>query len=197
VLTDDEQRFFDNYKRNLPLDDSPSVMNRICWAVERETDGLSFLIPSEYSCYNLRTGVKYSKDTYDVIKMLCDGYRNVVKKESKNILSQNENSADFAQNTAEVLEYYVKEMYAQCSNEETLCDILIDLCYDSSSKISYSKDIVWAACGNVIVDRLLKLHEYKMRYPVKSDNPDFICCGTGFEMCEIVCKDGADDEFFV
>lgn len=197
VLTEDEQRFVDNYRRNLPLDDSPSVMNRICWAVERETDGLSFLVPNEYSCYNLRTGVQYSREAYDVVKMLCDGYRSVIKKESKSILTQNENSADFAQNTAEVLEYYVKEMYAQCPNEETLCDILIDLCYDNTSKIAYSKDIVWAACGNVIVDRLLKMHEYKMRYPVKSDNPDFICCGTGFEMCEIVCKDGVDDEFFV
>lgn len=196
-LTDDEQRFVDNYKRDLPLDISPSVMNRICWAVERETEHIGFCDLHEYDCSNLSTGVSYGSDVYNVVKLLCDEYRNVIKKESKNILSQNENSSDFAQSAVEVLDYYVKEMRIQCPNEETLCDILIDLCYNSIAKENYSKDILWTACGNVIVDRLLKSHEYKMIYPVKSDNPDFICCGTGFEMCEIICKDGVDDEFFV
>ena len=187
----------ENYKRRLPLDISPSVMNRICWAVERETDNLKFFSPPEYTCYNLHTGVTYSKEIYSVIKLICDNYRSAIKKESKNILTQNESSSEFAQNTSEVLEYYIKEMHIQCSNEETLCDILIDLCYNESIKDKYSKDILWAACGNVIVDRLLKSHDYRMRFPIKSENPDFICCGTGFEMQEIVCKDGEEDDFFI
>ena len=36
-----------------------------------------------------------------------------------------------------------------------------------------------------------------MRYPIKSDDPDFICCGTGFKMQEIVYKDGEEDDLFV
>ena len=36
-----------------------------------------------------------------------------------------------------------------------------------------------------------------MRYPKKSDNSEFICCGTGFEMQEIICKDGEEDEIFI
>jgi hypothetical protein len=88
-------------------------------------------------------------------------------------------------------------MHIQCPNEEVLCDILIDLCYNESIKEKYSKDILWTACGNVIIDRLLKSHDYKMRYPVKSDNPEFICCGIGFEMQEIICKDGEEDDLFV
>ena len=88
-------------------------------------------------------------------------------------------------------------MRIQCPNEEILCDILIDLCYNEAIKDKYSKDILWTACGNVIVDRLLKSHDYKMRYPSKSDDPDFICCGVGFEMKEIVYKDGEEDDFFI
>ena len=196
-LTDEEQKFIENYKIRLPLDISPSVMNRICWAVEKETDNLNFFNSSDYSCYNLHTGMLYNKEIYDVIKIICDNYRNSIKKESKNILTKNENSSEFVQNTSEILEYYIKEMYIQCSNEEVLCDILIDLCYNDIKKDKYSKEILWAACGNVIIDRLLKSNNYKMRYPVKSDNPDFICCGTGFKMQEIICKDGEEDEFFV
>ena len=196
-LTDDEQRFVDNYKRNLPLDVSPSVMNRICWAVERETDNLNLSTESEYSCYDMHTGLAYSSDTYNVVKLICDNYRATIRKESKNILTQNESSSEFAQNICEVLEYYVKEMHIQCPNEETLCDILIDLCYNGKLKDKYSKEILWSACGNVIIDRLLKSHDYKMRYPTKSDNPDFICCGTGFEMQEIICKDGEEDDVFI
>ncbi len=196
-LTEDEQNFVENYKRNLPLDVSPSVMNKICWAVERETNNLSFFDQSEYTCYNLHTSAAYNQEIYDVIKLICDNYRSAIKKESKNILTQNENSSEFAQNTSEVLEYYIKEMRIQCPNEEILCDILIDLCYNEAIKEKYSKEILWTACGNVIVDRLLKSHDYTMRCPVKSDNPDFICCGTGFEMKEIVCKDGEEDDFFI
>jgi hypothetical protein len=193
-ISEEEANFVRNYKRNMPLDDSPSVMNRICWAVEQETDNLNFFSQSEYSCYNLRTMVSYRDELYGVIKLICDNYKNAIKKESKNILTQNEDSLEFVQNTSEVLEYYIKEMRVQCSNEDTLCDILLDLCYRDNK---YSKDIVWAACGNVIISRLLKTHNYKMRYPVKSDNPDFICCGVGFEMQEIIYKDGQEDEFFI
>ena len=196
-LTEEEQKFIDNYKRKLPLDESPSVMNKICWAVEKATDGLNFYNSSDYSCYNLSSGVMYNKEIYDVIKVICDNYRSSIKKESKNILTKNENSSEFMQNTAEVLDYYIKEMRVQCPNEEVLCDILIDLCYGNTKKEKYSQEILWAACGNVIVDRLLKSHNYKMRYPVKSENPDFICCGTGFTMQEITYRDGDDDELFI
>lgn len=196
-LTEEEKRFIENYKRKLPLDESPSVMNKICWAVEKATDDLNFYNSSDYSCYNLSSGVMYNKEIYDVIKVICDNYRSSIKKESKNILTKNENSSEFAQNTSEVLDYYTKEMHIQCPNEEVLCDILIDLCYGNTKKEKYSQEILWAACGNVIIDRLLKSHNYKMRYPVKSDNPDFICCGTGFIMQEIIYRDGDDDEFFI
>ena len=196
-LTEEEKRFIENYKRKLPLDESPSVMNKICWAVEKATDDLNFYNSSGYSCYNLSSGVMYNKEIYDVIKVICDNYRSSIKKESKNILTKNENSSEFAQNTSEVLDYYTKEMHIQCPNEEVLCDILIDLCYGNTKKEKYSQEILWAACGNVIIDRLLKSHNYKMRYPVKSDNPDFICCGTGFIMQEIIYRDGDDDEFFI
>lgn len=195
-LTDEEQKFIENYKKRLPLDISPSVMNRICWAVERETNNLNFFNSSDYSCYNLYASVPYNEEIYDIIKLICDNYRSSIKKESKNILIKNENSSEFSQNTSEVLEYYIKEMHIQCPNEEVLCDILIDLCYNSTKKDRYSKEILWAACGNVVVNRLLKSHSYKMRYPIKSDNPDFICCGTGFKMQEIICKDD-EDEFFI
>lgn len=195
-LTDEEQKFIENYKKRLPLDISPSVMNRICWAVERETNNLNFFNSSDYSCYNLYASVLYNEEIYDIIKLICDNYRSSIKKESKNILIKNENSSEFSQNTSEVLEYYIKEMHIQCPNEEVLCDILIDLCYNSTKKDRYSKEILWAACGNVVVNRLLKSHSYKMRYPIKSDNPDFICCGTGFKMQEIICKDD-EDEFFI
>ena len=195
-LTDEEQKFIENYKKRLPLDISPSVMNRICWAVERETNNLNFFNSSDYSCYNIYASVPYNEEIYDIIKLICDNYRSSIKKESKNILIKNENSSEFSQNTSEVLEYYIKEMHIQCPNEEVLCDILIDLCYNSTKKDRYSKEILWAACGNVVVNRLLKSHSYKMRYPIKSDNPDFICCGTGFKMQEIICKDD-EDEFFI
>lgn len=196
-LTEEEKKFIENYKKKLPLDESPSVMNKICWAVEKATDDLNFYNLSDYSCYNLSSGVICNKEIYDVIKVICDNYRSSIKKESKNILTKNENSSEFTQNTSEVLDYYTKEMHIQCPNEEVLCDILIDLCYGNTKKEKYSQEILWAACGNVIIDRLLKSHNYKMRYPVKSDNPDFICCGTGFIMQEIIYRDGDDDEFFI
>ena len=172
-------------------------MNRICWAVERETNNLNFAVPPRYTCCNLHTMTTYEREIYDVVKLICDNYRKAIKKESKNILIHNESSSEFVQNTNDVLEYHIKEMQIQCPNEEVLCDILIDLCYGNITKDKYSKDILWTACGDVIVNRLLKLNNYKMRYPVKSDTPEFTCCGIGFEMREIIYKDGYEDDFFI
>ena len=196
-LTNEEQSFVENYRKKLPLDISPSVMNKICWAVEKETDDLSITHLADYDCYDLHSYAEYNEQTYNIIKLICDNYRSATKKESKNILTQNENSTDFSQNMSETLEYYIQEMHIECPNEEVLCDILMDLCYKKTTKHKYSKEILWAACGNVIVDRLLKSHNYKMKYPVKSNNPDFVCCGTGFEMQEIVYKDGEEDDLFI
>ena len=56
-------------------------MNRICWAVERETNNLNFFNSSDYSCYNLYASVPYNEEIYGIIKLICDNYRSSIKKE--------------------------------------------------------------------------------------------------------------------
>lgn len=183
-LSEDEKKFVEDYNRHNPLDESPSTMNKICWAVEKEMDSLKTNRKSHYSCLDLMIYNTNDECMRDFIKQLCDMYKKAIKQEARKIVSDNNSEADYVQSTSETLEYFVQEMYLACPNEEILCDILIDLCYSGG----YSKEILWTACGNVIVNRLLKNNEYIIRYPEKTTNPDFICCGNGFKMNEITYR---------
>ena len=79
-----------------------------------------------------------------------------------------------------------------CSNEDELCDILLDLCY----KTNKSKQFVWNVVGDVIVNRLLKLKDNHIKYPAlvtqRDGQYDFDYCGKLFRMMEKVLE-GNDD----
>lgn len=67
-------------------------------------------------------------------------------------------------------------MTSICPNEESLCDILLDICYTGKM----SKTIVWDVCGTQIIKNMLEKHDNTLTYPEKSENADFCCCGTQF-----------------
>lgn len=188
-LTEDEQLFVDNYYRKLPLDESPSVMNKICKRVEAETDGFRYGTDGDFSCLDIMTSREHD-DIYCIIENICKKYKSVIKKESDKLLSENEDVSDFYDNIEIVIDGLVEEMYQHCPNETTLCDILIDLCYE----YGYPKEIVWTTCGEEIINRLLEAHDGKLTYPVQSNTPEFMCSGIGYEMREIECRGDYDDD---
>lgn len=179
-LTEEEAVFMDKYKNNCPMDESHGVQNRICWAVEREFDNFKTKKVDGISCLNVLNMSNINYDLYDAVKILCDDYKSEVHKQSKKYIKNNVTDGDAVKSSTDILNYYVSEMYKICSNEDELCDILIDICYIKG----YNKEIVWTACGDVIASRLVMNGDEVLKYPKcingTTAEAQFTCCGNKY-----------------
>lgn len=191
LIDENEIRFMQNFYYKLPLDMSKSTMNRICWAIEREFDGVDMFKDVLFDYSILKDGCKYDQKTFDLVKHICDSYKTSVLLAKKNAASQYDSEIEEDWQSVDIiLQNLVESLYSNCPNENELCNILVDLCYGGST----SKQILWKACSDVIINRLLKSHSYKMSYPQKTENGEFWCQGVQYTMKEIVVKDGEGDE---
>ncbi len=188
-LSENEQKILDFYKKKLPLDVSPSTMNRICWAIEDEFDGVDLFdaIDFDYTIY--KSGIEYSQEDYKLIKLKCDAYkqkkREINKKKFVECDEEVENITDQIIKLNTDLE---ENCFSICPNEQVLCEILLDICYKDGVDVN----IVWNLCGDVIVDRLVK-KSGAYSYPEKDIDGDFDYGGIKFSM-KTVAVGGENDD---
>lgn len=179
VLSDDEALFMKNYYKKLPLDISPSVMNKICWAVEDVFDEMSF-IPNETFDYSvLKSNQEYDKSIVQQILTLYKDYKKDSAIVNKQIARRSVNDDDGGVVDKDFLmDTFRENCHIICPNELVLCDVLVDLGY--TGKIS--KNLVWYICGDTILKNLLSKHENLISYPERNVNGDLQCCGSTFSM---------------
>ena len=190
LIDEDEIRFIKNFYYKLPLDRSKSTMNRICWQIENEFDGVNLFKDVEFDYSILKTGASYSEQDFKIVKHICDSYKPSVQLAKKHIFfNDGENEEDW-ESVDIILKNLSENLYSHCPNEDELCDILVDLCYGGN----VSKQILWKTCGDIIIKHLLESHNYKMSYPQKNDSGDFWCQGVQYKMKEIVLQDGDYNE---
>lgn len=175
-LSEDAAKFVQYCSAKCPIDMSPSTMNRICRKIEEEFDGnfsceeLEF----DYSIYKSKNNVKRS--SYAEIKGLCEHYLMNLKTLNSRKINNEEERKILLEDKDRLLETLIEDMTSICPNEESLCDILLDICYTGKM----SKTIVWDVCGTQIIKNMLEKHDNTLTYPEKSENADFCCCGTKF-----------------
>lgn len=175
-LSEDVAKFVQYCSAKCPIDMSPSTMNRICRKIEEEFDGnfsceeLEF----DYSIYKSKNNVRRS--SYAEIKGLCEHYLMNLKALNSRKINNEEERKILLEDKDRLLETLIEDMTSICPNEESLCDILLDICYTGKM----SKTIVWDVCGTQIIKNMLEKHDNTLTYPEKSENADFCCCGTKF-----------------
>ena len=78
--------------------------------------------------------------------------------------------------------------YSICSNEQVLCEILLDICYRDGIDVN----IVWSLCGDVIVEKLVS-KSGKYSYPEQDLDGDFSFGGIKFAMNDVIVGGEMDD----
>ena len=188
-LPENEQKILEFYKKKLPLDVSPSTMNRICWAIEDEFDGVDLFenVKFDYSIY--KSGIEYSLEDYALIKLKCEAYRQKKREINKKKFVGHEDMEESITDQIIKLNADLEEnCLSICPNEQVLCEILLDVCYRDGIDVN----IVWNLCGDVIVDKLVqKSGVYS--YPEKDDNGEFSYGGLKFSMKDVVAGGDAND----
>lgn len=175
-LSEDAAKFVKYCSAKCPIDMSPSTMNRICRKIEEEFDENFSCEELEfgYSIYKSKNNVKRS--SYAEIKGLCERYLMDLKTLNSRKINNEEERKILLEDKDRLLETLIEDMTFICPNEESLCDVLLDICYTGKM----SKTIVWDVCGAQIIKNMLEKHDNTLTYPEKSENADFCCCGTKF-----------------
>lgn len=188
-LPENEQVMLDFYNKHLPLDVSPSTMNRICWAIEDKFDGVDHFENIDFDCSVYKTGIEYSAEDYELIKLKCSEYK-LKKREinKKKFTDFDDGEEDFADQMLKLNADLEESCYSICPNEQKLCEILIDVCYKDGADVG----IVWNLCGNVIVNKLIGKCGV-LNYPARDDCGDFYCSGARFSMRSVVVGGENDD----
>ena len=175
------EKILDFYKKRLPLDVSPSTMNRICWAIEDEFDGVDLFenVKFDYKIY--KNELEYSVEDYKLIKIKCESYKQKKREINKKKFTEYD---DVEENVTDQIiklnEDLAESCFSICPNEQVLCEILLDICYRDGIDVN----IVWNLCGDVIVDKLIsKSGIYS--YPEQDINGEFEYGGIKFTMKNI------------
>ena len=192
--TKKEDQFIQWVQYKMPVDTSPSIMNRICWAVEEEIEKLKEVKTDRFDSSMIKSGYNYSHLTYKEIENLYKQYKKQISnfskiKKSEYYLDDSASNDEGYEDINQLREQFSEKCVEICPNALELCDILIDLCYKGRN----NKEIVWFVCGDTIIENLLKNNNQNMYYPQKVDeNEEFWCAGHRFVMKKV--KIGGENE---
>lgn len=179
--TEQEKEFIQWYHKKYPVCDNNGVMNRICHIVENEFQDYIASVPSkdnQYFC-NLLSSNNDNKLCYNDHKKIMELYKSYVN-DMKNIsiIASNERHTPDELYTLKMslLTEFKIQCTAICPNAEQLCNILLNICYNSNS----SKKFVWDMCGEQIVKNLLQKRT-SYTYFTFDDNGEVTYCGKNYK----------------
>ena len=169
--TDEEKDTVFYYNRKKIVDDSPSVMNKIAWFVEEEFKKFTLPKPTKDEFVELiKTDSGYKKSNYTKVLPLYKDYLQAMKNINNVFMLNKTNSLDKTMVRENMLNNLKDKLLGICSNEEELCNILIDICYKD---VKNSKHFVWSVCGEQIIRNLLSKNNNTVTYPVMVENEDY------------------------
>lgn len=180
VKTEEENNFLKYYDERMPVGVSPCVMNRICRLLEKEFDGAQFGFQDvKFDSSLLKSGVGYSESRARDISGVYDEYLHRMKELAIDSTNRRVSEKD----DLYVARECIKNEFSQkceliCPNKYELCDIVVDLCYNTNK----SKQFAWDVCGSVIIENLLNKRDNTIAYPVVDEFGDIVFNGNKFSM---------------
>lgn len=179
--TEDELLYLKYYESRMPVGMNSCVLNKICWRIEKEFDG--FLEKVRYDKFDysiLKSNVDYSSSIFKQIQKLHEEYNREIRQYSQTIKKEKIEKEERKIKRQVFKDDFKQRAIEICSNEDELCDIVVDLCYRNNT----SKQFAWDIVGKTMINNLLKKNEYKFTYPVLDDNGDIEFGGYRFSMKE-------------
>ena len=174
-----EREYFYN---KCPVDMSPGTINKIAWAINKKFEDYKKIPVTSFDKEIIKSGIEYNKSDFYRVADVYKRYRTSIINLTKRINTDEIGELDSLDEKSIVDLMFRGEFYEACSNEKMLCDILIDLLYNSPN----TKGVVWTMCGDVIIDNLLEKSDWIINYPETVDSDEeFSCCRKKFKMKSI------------
>lgn len=178
--TEEEEKSCSYFKKQLPIDETPCLMNKICWHVEKVFGQIKLdNRKTEFNKELLKSpNVQYGRTMARKIESIYNSYIGSLQKFYQTVLKDKITSMERAQVELRMANKFKDDLMEVCNNEEVLCNILIDVCYGSSK----SRYVVWSVCGEQIIRNLLQRKSGQISYPIQSVEGEFEFKGIPFAM---------------
>lgn len=177
--TDEMDDYLSFYYKGIPVGENKCVVNRMAWMFENEFDGyMSKDAPNTDFDYRImKSDIGYSKQTYSSILSIYKDYK---KKITSKAIDKNYNKNGKV-STEILTEMFKADCEIACSNKYELCDIVLDICYQTEG----SKQFAWDVCGDTIIENLINRNGGLIHYPeCVSENGEFVFRGRQYVIAE-------------
>lgn len=176
--------YLEYYDKFIPVGNNPCVVNRICWIFEDTFKNVHFRKASDgFDISILKSNVEYSKKSFNEIYKVYQDYQKHLDSYMQHVRLYGLDSDGYSLERNKFINDFKRRSDEICTNEDELCDIVIDICYKSEK----SKQFAWDVCGDVILKNLLKQNGNKIHFPEHVDEDgEFEYCGEQFVMREKV-----------
>lgn len=181
-LSDRQKDFLRYYDVRMPVGVHDCVMNSICRKFENEFDGYVARVSSSdsFDYTIMKSGCEYSQSQFNAIKRLYTEYNKRLR--SYTIFSKYErvDELEWYLKLVDMREEFVQECAKVCPNRFTLCDIVLDICYQKSA----TKKFAWEMCGAEIICNLLAKNNGEISFPCHDPQGEIEFCGERFSVCK-------------
>ena len=178
--TPKQKEFLHYYHSKMPVSDNGCVMNRICRKFEEAFDGYLSKVGSHnhFDYTIMKSGAEYSRSQFTAISRLYENYNKKLKNFA--VFTNYERVDEYDSYTVmqEMRNEFLQECILVCPNASTLCDIVLDICYQRKS----TKRFAWEICGHEIIQNLLQRHGGVISYPALDDAGEIGFCGNRFSI---------------
>ena len=179
-LTDRQREFLKYYDYRMPVGTGDCVMNRICRKIESRFDGYIGRRNKEakFDYEIMKSDAKYTTQQFYNIKRLYDDYNKRLKNYAVFACYERVDEYDSMTELSTMDSEFRKQCEIICPNEESLCNIILDLCYKKNS----TRRFAWSMCGHTIINNLLKKNNNLISYLQLDDDGDIEFGGNKFRL---------------
>lgn len=192
--TDRMKDFLSYYHRLMPTGNNGCVVNRICWLFEKEFKSFSSSLPDlpAFDYRIMKSDAVYSRHMFNCIKRIYEAHKIRCAKLIQKVQSEKADVGDIINQRIQIMETFEKDCYCECSNGDELCNIVLDMCYETEN----SKQFSWDVCWKVILKNLLAKNNGVIEYPMLVDQDgDFEFCGKQFTMMKKNVYEENNDDY--
>lgn len=182
------------YNEFMPVGYGKCTVNRICDIFEKEFDGYlrKRYVQTEFDYTILKSNVGYDKKMFRAIQKIYQDYQKRIGDLHRRAHTENIDKDSCWMEQCRFVEQFQRECSEICTNEDILCDIVLDMCYGTER----AKQFAWDICGDRILENLLNRNNRTISFPKQVDNGgDFEYCGVQFQM--ITKEISVEEEYYI
>ena len=179
-LSERQRDFLRYYSYRMPVGVGNCIMNKICRRFEQEFDGHigrhNASVKFDYTI--MKSGNEYSTSQFYAVKRLYEDYNKRLQNYMVFADYERVDECDSIFEISTMNSDFRRECSSVCPNEQTLCDIILDICYSKNS----TKKFAWSMCGETIINNLLSKNNFTISFPVIDANGDISYSGEQYSL---------------